>query len=444
LSDSAATTALVRVSVAAGPKRADLGIPGSLPVAEILPELARELGVLDARSASQGFRLRSSHGRLIDPDKGLAAQGIQDGAVLTLEPVSASRDKVYDDVVEAVSDLVETQFTPWTARHSATTAVGASVVFFLAAAYALFTTRDSGVLIAATAAACSALLLAAAAVLTYVRRQAFAAGALAATALVFAMVAGFAARPSAPLWGEGLMYAGAAMAIASAAAVACVDRQRMLLGAGVVVGLAALLIGALHSLLGWGLTPICAVLFLVATIAGNALPWLGISTSRLTTHPPKSDLEVYADVPEVERDRVRAQVALGHELMIAMGVATTAVMLLCTPQLVVAGRAGAVLALVGFVATLLRTRHSRTRATVLAAMAGGVSGLALGSIAAAQTHPTWRPWLALALAAGAALVVALALIVPRSRVRLGRVADALEGVSLVSLVPLAAAAAGVF
>lgn len=444
MSDSTAMTALVRVSVASGTKRADLGVPGSIPVAEIIPELARELGVLDSHTASQGFRLLGGDGRLVDPERGLTAQNIIDGTVLTLEPISVARDKVYDDVVEAVSDLVETQFTPWTARHSAATAVGAAVVFFLAAAYALFSARENGVLIAALSGVCAALLLGAAAVLTFVRRQPFAAAALAGTALVYAMVAGFAARPSAPLWGEGLVYAGAAVALASLVAIACVNRERLLVGSGVVVGVAAAAIGSLHAFVGWGLTPICAVVFLVAAIAGNALPWMGISTSRLTTHPPKSDLEIYSDVPQVERDRVRAQVALGHELMVGMGVATTAVMLLCTPQLVSSGRGGTLLVLLGFVATLLRTRHSRTRATVLVAMIGGVAGLALGALTAAHSHPGWRPWLALVLAGGAALVVALALIVPKSRVRLGRVADALEGVSLVALVPLTAAAAGLF
>lgn len=444
MSEATATAALVRVSVASGTKRADLGVPGSIPIAEIIPELARELGVLDPHTASQGFRLRTGDGRAVDPDRGLTAQNISDGAVLSLEPVSATQDKVYDDVVEAVSDLVESQFTPWTAQHSATTAVGAAVVFFLTAAYALFSARANGVLIAALAGVCALLLLGAAAVLTFVRKQPVAAAALAGTALVYAVVAGFAARPAAPMWGEGLVYAGAAVAVVALGAVASVSRWRLLIGSAAVVGLAAALIGALHAWLGWGMTPVCAAVFLVAAIAGNALPWMGISTSRLTTHPPKSDLEIYADVPEVERERVRAQVALGHELMIAMGVATTSVMLLCTPQLVASGRWGTAFVLVGFVATLLRTRHSRTRATVLVAMAGGVLGLALGAITAAQTHPGWRPALALVLAGAAALVVALALIVPRSRVRLGRVADALEGVSLVALVPLAAGAAGLF
>ena len=59
-----------------------------------------------------------------------------------------------------------------------------------------------------------------------------------------------------------------------------------------------------------------------------------------------------------------------------------------------------------------------------------------------QTQPSWRPWVALALATAVALVVALALIVPRTRLRMGRLADALEGASLVALIPLAWFASG--
>ena len=65
-------------------------------------------------------------------------------------------------------------------------------------------------------------------------------------------------------------------------------------------------------------------------------------------------------------------------------------------------------------------------------------------VAAAFTHPGWRSVLGVGLAAAAALVVALALIAPRSRVRLGRAADAIDGACLVAVLPLAVAATGVF
>ena len=433
---------LVRLSVSSGTRRADLGIPGSIPVAEIIPDLARELGVLEPHSASLGYRLLRADGSPVESDRSLAAQGIEDGSVLALEPNRPDGDKVYDDVVEAVADLVETQFTPWTAANSAGTAVGASVVLFLAAAYALFTARDSGILIAALSGVCALLLVGAAAVLAHVRKQPSAAVALALTAVVYAGVSGFASVPDAALWGEGLLYAGAGVAVVGVLGAVAVTRHQLLVAATAAVGVAMIALGALSHYVGWSLTTVAAATFIVAALVGNVLPWVGISTSRLTTHPPKSDLEIFEDVPEVERDEVRRQVAAGHELIVALGVASAAVMILCTPQLVAAGASGAMLTFVGFVATLLRTRHSRTRITVLIAMIGGITGLAVASVSAAQTHPDWRPLLALGLAGAAAVVVALALVLPRTRVQLGRIADAIEGVALVALFPLAAFAVG--
>ena len=433
---------LVRLSVSSGTRRADLGIPGSIPVAEIIPDLARELGVLEPHSASLGYRLLRADGSPVESDRSLAAQGIEDGSVLALEPNRADGDKVYDDVVEAVADLVETQFTPWTAANSAGTAVGASVVLFLAAAYALFTARDSGILVAALSGVCALLLVGAAAVLAHVRKQPAAAVALALTAVVYAGVSGFASVPDTALWGEGLLYAGAGVAVVGVLGAVAVTRHQLLVGATAAVGVAMIALGALSHYVGWSLTTVAAATFIVAALVGNVLPWVGISTSRLTTHPPKTDLEIFEDVPEVERDEVRRQVAAGHELIVALGVASAAVMILCTPQLVAAGASGAMLTFVGFVATLLRTRHSRTRITVLIAMIGGITGLAVASVSAAQTHPDWRPLLALGLAGAAAVVVALALVLPRTRVQLGRIADAVEGVALVALFPLAAFAVG--
>ena len=110
-----------------------------------------------------------------------------------------------------------------------------------------------------------------------------------------------------------------------------------------------------------------------------------------------------AAIPSPGSNRIGPLHAYG--LMIALGVASAAVMVLCTPQLVSAGVSGAMLVFVGFVATLLRTRHSRTRTTVLIAMVSGVTGIAVAAVSAAQTHPDWRPALALGLAGAAAVVV---------------------------------------
>lgn len=442
MSSSAGIGSLVRLSITSGTRRADLGVPSGLPVAELVPDLARELGILDAGTASAGHRLLRADGASLDPSRSLASQGVEDGAVLLFEP-SGAQPKVYDDVVEAVADLVETRFTPWTTAHASLTAIGAAATFFLAAAWALFSSRDGGLLVVAVAGLGALLLLGAAAVLLRVRRQARAATTLGVTALVYAAVAGSAVNPDAALWGEGLVWSGAAVAAVSLVAAGILTPARtVFLALGCASAVLAVM-GALSTWLQWPLTALCAVGFLAAAVLACLLPWLGLSSSRLSSNPPKSDLEIWADVPPVDPGQVAARVDRGHDVMLGVGLATGIGMLACTPQLVATGVLGGLLAVVGYVAVLLGTRHARTRATVLLAMVTGIAGVALAALAAVQTHPGWRPWVALALAGAAALVVTLALVIPRTRLRLGRVADALEGAALVALVPLAWFAAGI-
>ncbi|HPB72384.1 MAG TPA: type VII secretion integral membrane protein EccD [Phycicoccus sp.] len=441
MSASTGIGSLIRLSVTAGTRRADLGVPSGLPVAELLPDLAREVGVLDAEWISAAPRLLRADGTALDLGTSLSAQGVSDGAVLLLAP-AAAREKVYDDVVEAVADLVETRFTPWSALHASLTAIGAAVTFFLVAAYALFASRSSGLLVAAVAACAAALLLGAGAVLVQARRQLRAGAALAATAVVYAAVAGFAVRADAPLWGEGLVYAGLGGALAAAGGAALTARLRAPFLSVAASAAALALMGAVSTWLGVPMRAVCAVAFVVAAILACLLPWIGVSSSRLSGRAPKSDLEIWADVPPVDPTAVARQLDRGHEAMLGVGLATGLGMLACAVQLVASGLWGTMLVLAGFAAVLLGTRHARTRTTVALAMATGIAGVALAAVAAVSTQPSWRAWVTLGLALTAALVVALALVLPRTRVRLGRVADALEGATLVALVPLAWFAAG--
>lgn len=439
---SAAAASLVRLSVSSGTRRADLGVPAGIPVVEIVPELARELGVLDSAQASHGFRLVAGGGTVVDPDRSLAAQGITDGTVLSLEVVDPTTDKVYDDVVEAVADVVETQFAPWTARHSAGTAVGAATVFFLCAAWALFTARDSGALVAGVAGAVAVLLVGAAAVLGS-RAQNAGALALALTALAFAATSGSAVAAADDLWGQGLVWVGPFVAVVGLLGAVAVPRHRLVLAAGSVVGVVAAAVGVVTGVFGVPMTTTCAVVFVVAVVLGNVLPWLGLSSSRLSAHAPRTEAEIDAGVPEVDGSQVRAQVARGHDVMVATSLATGGAALLVVPQLAASGIWGTALVAAGCGATLLRTRHSRTRTAVVLAMTTGIAGVALAAVVASVAHPAWRPTLAVLLGTTGAVVVTLAVLAPRTRVRLGRVADALDGVALVALVPLAAAAVGI-
>ena len=56
------TSGLVRVSVSSGTRRVDLVLPGSVPLAELVPELARSVGLLDAATVYGGYRVVTARG----------------------------------------------------------------------------------------------------------------------------------------------------------------------------------------------------------------------------------------------------------------------------------------------------------------------------------------------------------------------------------------------
>ena len=110
----AGTSGLVRVTVASGTRRVDLVLPGAVPVAELVPELARSVGLLDAATVYGGYRLVTDEGRELAGDTGLIIQGIEDGGLLTVTAgVDDPSPRVYDDVVEAMTDVVERDLKPW-------------------------------------------------------------------------------------------------------------------------------------------------------------------------------------------------------------------------------------------------------------------------------------------------------------------------------------------
>ena len=136
--DPAAHVGLVRVSIGGGTRRADLALPAALPVAELLPELARSLSMLDAHTVHGGYTLTRSDGTPLNPDTGLAFQGVRDGDLLSLLAGTDQEDpKVYDDIVEAMADAVENDMRPWEPSAGRRTALSSASLLLGLGALAL-------------------------------------------------------------------------------------------------------------------------------------------------------------------------------------------------------------------------------------------------------------------------------------------------------------------
>ena len=127
---------LLRVTAVAGGRRSDLAVPGGVAVAELVPDLARAVGLLDPAAVYAGYRVQV-HGRRLQPDRGLREQGVDDGALLA---VAAGADdpvvRTYDDLPEAVAEVMGRQ-RAWRPADSRRTTCAAGLLAMAVALGAL-------------------------------------------------------------------------------------------------------------------------------------------------------------------------------------------------------------------------------------------------------------------------------------------------------------------
>ena len=436
-----AARGLVRVSVVAGERRTDLALPAALPVAELLPEVARSLGVLDVRTVHGGYELLTAEGRRLSTDAGLTLQGVEDGAVLTLASgVDIAPPRVYDDVVEAMADAVEDDSRPWEPAASRRTALGAGVMLLGFGAVALALQRPDA--LAAGAAGIGALVLAAASVvMARVQREPAVAVTLGWLAVAYAATAGLTGTDQ-ELLGLGVALGGTAAAVTGvvvllgleswrAAMIPAVAGGAVLALAGTVVGVSSLDPAAVHTV----------VLPLVVALA-SLFPWASLSVTGTQVEQAHTHADLTADPRPIDPDDVRRDMALGHQVLVAVIVTAGLLGVLIAPAAVSLGLSGTLLAVAAAVVMLLRTRHYRLGVEVATGLTCGIATLASVAVSILVLHPAWHAGLALLLGVAAAALLVAALNPLPASVRRGRAADVVELAALVAMLPLAVIATG--
>lgn len=438
---------LVRVSVIAGDRRLDVGAPGSVPVAELVPGLARTLNLLDPATVYGGYRLLRADGARLDSARSLQAQGVSDGDVLTLTAgADDAEHRVYDDIVEAVADVVESDDRPWTPKDAATTAVMAAVALLLTGAVVLFGTgpgSGSGSMLTPIVAGLTAVILAVcSAVVSHLDGPPAAPSALVMMAAVFAALAGLSATGEAPSWGRPTALAGAGALLAGALGLLAMRERREYCLIPAVVGLVFGGVGLAVWLTSAPAGSVLAVATAVAGLAGIGVPWLALASTPLRVVSARDDEEILAEPPEVDRDEVARLYGRGHRLQVALRIGVGMVTILATPAVVGTGLFGTALLVLAYAGMLLSVRETYSRADVLAVMTIAILGVAVTGLSAALLHPAWRTGLTIVIGIVAAAVIGLSLVSPKPRLRLGRLADTAELACLAALLPLAVAAAG--
>ena len=432
---------LVKVTVASRSRRVDLVLPGAVPVAELVPELARGVGLLDPGTADGGYWLLTREGRRLAGDAGLTMQRVEDGALLTVAAgVDEVPPRVYDDVVEAMADVVEHDFAPWGAAAGRRTSLTAAGLLMSLGAIALFI-RDEA-LAAVTAALMALGLVAGALVLSRIRDEPEASVVMAWIGALHAAVAGCLLAPDAVAVGSAVAWAGAGAMLAGLIALVGLGEGRPLLIPPVVVGAISLVTGLVVQVAALDPAVVLTVALVFVVMTGSALPWLALGATGTTAHPSYSPGDLDAHHVEVDPRRVAADARVAHEILAALSGTAGLLLVLVAPVAVSLGVAGTLLALDCCLVVMLRTRHLRTGSEVLVGLVSGIAGLVSVAVALLWLHPDWRAVVAVALAATGTVLLAVTLRTATPSVRSGRYGDLAESGSLLALLPLLVLATG--
>lgn len=434
---------LVRVTVASGSRRVDLVLPGAVPVAELVPELARSVGLLDPLTVHGGYTVTGPDGRRLSGDAGLVLQGVEDGALLTVSAgVDAEPPRVYDDVVEAMTDVVERDLRPWSPASGRRTALGAAGLLLVLGAGSLLLQTDST--LAGTAAALVAVaLLAGSVVLSRVQGEPEAAVAVSWTASLYAVVAGLLLAADSG-FGPSAVGAGLGAALVGALSLLAVGEGRALTLPPAAVGAVFLVTGLVLADTDLDPAVVLVALLVLLVLLGSVFPWWALSLTGRGVEQAYSLDDLTADPDEIDAAAVGADARLAHEALLAIGATVGLLLVTVSPLAVGRGLSGTLLALVCAVVLMLRTRQYRTGTEVLVGLLSGVLGLVSTAAAVLVLHPDWRPTTAVVLAATGGVLLALTLVPAPPSVRRGRLGDVAETIALLALLPLAVVACGLF
>ncbi len=449
---SSVTSGLVRVTIASGSRRVDLVLPGAIPVAELVPELARSVGLLDASTVYGGYRLVTQEGRILANDAGLTMQGIEDGGLLTVTAgVDDKAPRVYDDVVEAMADVVENELKPWEPVAGRRTALGAGSILLGLGALALLLQGES-LLGGVAAAVIAALLVVGGVVLARAQEEPEAGVAVSLLAALYAAVAGLLLAPGdLPAWSwpldngffaEPLLCAGIGVLAVGLVAVVGLQDGRPLVIPAIVSGAVLLASSVLIQITSIEPSVVFTVLMTLVVLAGSVFPWLALGVTGTRVEQLYSLHDITADPEDIDPDEVGRDARVAHEILLAVSATVGTLLVLFAPFAVGRGVYGTILAAVCCLAVMFRTRQYRTGAEVLAGLTSGILGLVSVAISMLLIHDEWRAGAAIGLAAVGAALLGLTLVPASPSVRRGRMGDVVESMTLLSLLPLMVLGAG--
>ena len=446
-SKAARGVALIPLTITYGVDRTDVTIPQSIPLVELLPGLVESVGAFSDQPTNDGFAVRTASGRLLDQSKSLSAQGVRAGAALTLEPLGeGAADMVYDDLTEAVGQVVERVSTPWTRDDARTfAALSAAALIFVAAVLLATTPQDAissmqsgnvaffNYVYGAIGVVAALLVTGTSAVVT--RKYPGPAGIALAHTVPF-LTAGSALRLSQSQWDTGGWIAvGVGLLVGSLAALTLPKRYRISIAAPLVLGTMMAATGLMVKVGSLSQVGVSALLFALVIVLLQLAPWIALA------HIPVRILDANTS-EQIPAQGITDQVTTSFVFVVSLraGGALAAVFLTVSMLSTAGLRSFSVplaLVVLGSVSLILQTRSIRARVEVLLSSLTGLTTILVGATLVTRADPASLPWVTLSAIAAALVLVVTNVVGPRARPHLTRIADTIAVLSLFVLIPLA-------
>ncbi|ORT54396.1 type VII secretion integral membrane protein EccD [Streptomyces sp. CB03238] len=480
-----AATGFCRVTVVAPDSRIDVALPEDIAVADVYPEILRLTGQTQAPGTPTGYHLVRRDGTVLDGARTLAAQQVLDGEVLSLRPFAESLPPaVFDDVSDAVASAVTRDRHLWSDDLLRAAGLVGGVLLLVLMGFVLWfadpVRHDMHGLPGIIAGAVGLLLTAFAGVRARVYGDRATAVALGLGALPLLLIAGSGIIGPAAGHGPGrlqFLLGCVAVLVASVALVALTPSgdapfvaATFLSTVGTLATFAAILTEASATETAAVCAPVAIglVAFLPGLSARFARLPIGYAAPRSATggydDDTFTDPNEAPDAQPVDAERIALQARRGHEMLLGLVGGCAAVVVGSAAVLGFAGNVwGELLALASGLAMLLRARLFRYTSQVACVLVAGIAAIALLVLGLSLNPPAdlvyelirygdrgaldiRTIWLTASVAAGAALITAIGLVIPKKGLSpfWGRLLDLAEGAVLLSLVPLCLAVLDVF
>ncbi|MFC7528575.1 type VII secretion integral membrane protein EccD [Actinoplanes sp. GCM10030250] len=449
-------TGLARVTVATPDRRIDLALPSNVALAGLLPSLMQHAGesFADAGETHGGWSLRRTDGTELRTDLSLGAQEVRDGELLHLVPRYAEwPEPDYDDVVHTIAAGSRRHGKPWepaTTRRAALT-VGTSLL--TVALVVLLLSGPSWLVPGIVALVLAVILVVTGIALSRAMADSMAGVWVAGVGLPFAFTGGFLViageEPLAELGAPSLLLGSVLLCGAALIGYGGVADRTRVFAAGVVLGLVGTLAAAI-TLAGLETTEAASVALTVVVLLSPMAPLMAIRLGKIPVPElPETAGDILEDQPRTPAPKTFAAVARADDILTGVLLGGSIAAAIC---LVMVGWSGGVatslLAGLCTAALLMRTRMflaTRQRVPLLVSGLIGAATLTVGL--SMMLPPALRSLVAvLVLALVAAGVIAGGLVYSRRQASpyVGRFLELLDTVVLITIIPVACAAVGVY